>query len=295
MNQSRNPQRTVLIASFCLGIALGIFRLIVDLAYLEPEVELYRRGSVPPVILKVLLGVCVVLALLTVFVVRKKDQGLTLNNSGTVLSFLALLLALLILAYVVVLFVTQLKSGFSTIRPLFGQSDGSSSTAPADSLSVLLLFVVSFPVAAYYLVCFFGKKKNELRAGLSVFPILFYILIVIHSYFDSSAALNSDPKVMLLLSLIGCLLFSVEEARAVIEIPRKRTLLAFSCLFMICAIPQGVSSLVLNLSGTLSSECGLILPCIMIVYPLYAFFSLIRPAPKAEAASAESQKPASNP
>ncbi|MBO4797419.1 MAG: hypothetical protein J5494_01405, partial [Candidatus Methanomethylophilaceae archaeon] len=99
MNQSRNPQRTVLIASFCLGIALGIFRLIVDLAYLEPEVELYRRGSVPPVILKVLLCVCVVLALLTVFVVRKKDQGLTLNNSGTVLSFLALLLALLMSKY----------------------------------------------------------------------------------------------------------------------------------------------------------------------------------------------------
>ena len=233
-----------------LGAAAYLFAYANDY---EPAVMHYKNGSALIVAAGVFFACSVIAALVCSFLLRK-EKAKTVESSGSAALFFTLFTGLMFAAYAV-----------STVITAHG--------LPSGNLE-LAAFFVSIAAAAGLAVRAFVKGRKLLHAALSLFPALFFILLIFIYYFDfTTAPINSPEKGLTNVVLSAAVLFCISDSRDLLGRPGP----AFPVFARICAsfilTPMAAARIILRFTSGFASP-SFIVNVLLLAVGLLAIFRL---------------------
>ncbi len=201
-----SPLKLYGLLSLCATLIAVILRSLNLFLYYEDKIGYYERGSVLPVLTRILITAFILSFAVFVLVAwRKKSPALDSGRGANRVA--AWLCALLFGAFAV----------FSAVH--YFQSGNAFSGAVKQPL---ILALVSLTATVFFVLYAMKKGTPSLLLLLGFGTILWFVLILAVSYFDATVAMNSPFKLIQQLACLGAMLLVLGETRILCGAPKSR-------------------------------------------------------------------------
>ncbi len=262
--------------SFFGAIVLAVIRILLSQKMLETGIEMYAHNS-PAVtvfhIIVLLAGILLIISGVFTSINHKKSIG-NIQNVSQLTVFSAMLCAFMLVAYFLLSVYDAMISDWAVIGPLIGRPATDSVTL-ASAVFTLMLIICTVPAAIYF---FKVSAASEYRPSFSVFATLvavWYMLLTLHAYFNTTTAFNSPIKVFHIITLLSMMFYALQEARLSLEIANSRVYFAFAYLAVFMGTLHTISDAVLYAQKRIVLQGGYLGIAIESVYILYILSRLL--------------------
>ena len=179
-----------------IALAVGVFRTIILLNYIEPDTGFYISGTNVDVVFNCVLGALIIAILVCGFLVRKYEAPDFLDSHSTVVVFSSAVCAFLyvtVAIYGVYMFATATE-----FRPFLAAQ-----VVLAIPCALNHVFICSKEV----------REKNAPQSLLAMSEALFFAVRTVEVFMDTKSQINTSQRSIVLIMLCTMMLFFMYEAK----------------------------------------------------------------------------------
>ena len=265
------------VGTLALSIILIAVRLYLLLSYFDPDAQQYVMNVASPLYFNAALCVAVLILFSAFFVFRKKSAAVDFASPTQATVFTASLCAFMMIAYIILEIYAQYTTHFSFIS--YFQEFAKYEQKCRQFIFKFALVLLAVPCVFYFFRVASSSDKNKKRIGfLSLFPILWIMILLIYTYFDLTVSYNNPNRILNQMALISSMLYFVGEARYQLKIEKPSLYLSVSFISVLLLSVSTIPTVILNsfwvLNDTFPTVCYAVqlAICFYIISRIGSFF-----------------------